>query len=99
VETKDGKTNEVVINTSIGKIRIREHELGVCVEALDKQFTAILQSDVTRRQLRNFGTSRVILSMIQKKVDPDTCTICGQTIIRRKNKLKWCAKGHCTKED
>ena len=100
METKDGKTNEVVINTSIGKIRIREHELGVCVEALEKDFTAILQSDASRRQLRNFGTSRVILSLIQKnKEQSDMCKICGQPIIRRNNRLMWCAKGHCTTED
>ena len=94
METKDGATNEVVINTSIGKIRIKEHEQGVVVEHLEKDFTAILQADSSRRQLRNFNTSRVILSMIEKPVEEETCKICGATIIRRTRSLVWCARGH-----
>ena len=100
METKDGTTNEVVINTSIGKIRIREHELGVCVEHLEMDFTAILQADSTKRQLRNFSTSRVILSNIQKPKDKEGYGLCPDCLSpgvrreRRPNGYTWCAKGH-----
>jgi len=94
METKDGTVKEVVINTSIGKIRIREHKQGVCVEHLEHDFTAILQNDTYKRQLRNFGTSRVILSMIQKSEETKMCPVCGSPPVQQDGNVSWCAKGH-----
>lgn len=100
METKDGTVKEVVINTSIGKIRIKEHELGVEIERLDGDFTSIIQCDATRRQLRNFGTDRVIMSLIQKPKGREgyglcpTCLSPGVRRERRPDGYTWCAKGH-----